>query len=244
MRVDIRAGSNDLIPLLRRRGVRDVEPATLFFGDIEITGRGPEDRPVSIGIEHKKLPDLLQCIDNGRFVGHQLPGMLDIYEVNWLLVEGIWRERPDGLIEVPRGAGWQPIRTGMGSAMAATLQGFLMTMEQKVGLKVMRTGTCMQTVDWLFHLNRWWTAKEWEEHRAHLAFDNSQAMALISRPSLLRRVAATLPGIGMGRSGPVSRKFSSVVDMALAGKEEWMGIVGIGKTTAERVVRHLNGDER
>lgn len=242
MRVDTRAGSGPLIPLLQRRGVKGVEPATLLYGDIAIDGNGPEGMPVAIGVEYKKLPDLLQCIDNGRLVGHQLPGMLDVYNVVWLLVEGIWRERLDGLIEVPRGQIWQPIKTGTGNAMAASLQGFLMTMEQKVGIKVMRTGTTGQSVDWLYHLNRWWTGKDWEAHRAHLAFDNSQALALISRPSLVRRVAKELPGVGMGRSGPVARTFTSVVDMAMATVEEWEAIEGIGKTTARRVVQAMNGE--
>lgn len=243
MRVDTRAGSGPLIPLLQRRGVKDVEPATLYAGDIAIDGNGPEGRPISVGIEYKKLGDMLQCIDNGRFVGHQLPAMLDTYEVPILLVEGIWRERSDGILEVPTGPTWKPIRTGAGSAMASTLVGFLLTMELKVGIRVMRTGTTSQTVDWLYHMNRWWTSKEWEEHRAHLAFDNSQALALISRPSLVRRVAGQLPGVGMGRSGPVARRFSSCVDMVLASESEWQEIEGIGKGTARKVVAALNGEE-
>lgn len=242
MRVDTRAGSGPLVPLLQRRGVKGVEAATLLYGDIAIDGNGPEGMPVAVGIEYKRLGDMLQCIDNGRFVGHQLPGMLDCYNVIVLLVEGIWRERSDGLIEVPAGPTWKPIRSGAGFAMASGLVGFLNTMEFKVGIKVMRTGTTSQTVDCLFHMNNWWTKKEWEDHRAHLAFDNSQALALISRPSLVRRVAKELPGVGMGRSGPVARAFTSVVDMAMATVEEWEAIEGIGKTTARRVVQAMNGE--
>lgn len=243
MRVDTRAGSNTLIPLLQRRGVKGVEGVTLPSADVAIDGLGPEGRPISVGIEYKHLGDMLQCIDNGRFVGHQLPDMLDCYEVPILLVEGIWRERADGILEVPAGVTWKPIRVGAGYAMASALVGFLLTMEMKVGIKVMRTGTTSQTVDWLYHINRWWTTKEWEDHRAHLAFDNSQALALISRPSLVRRVAKELPGVGMGRSGPVARRFDSVVDMAMATVDEWQAIEGIGKTTAQRVVRAINGEE-
>lgn len=243
MRVDPRAGSAPLIPLLRHRGVREVESAYLHSGDIEITGNGPEGCPVSVGIEYKHLPDLIQCIDNGRFVGRQLPAMLDSYNVIWLLVEGIWREGKDGRIEVPRGAGWKPVVAGASGGMASALWGFLMTMQQKVGIRVMLTGTTSQTVDWLYQLNRWWTGKEWEAHRAHLQFDNSQAIALVRRPSLLRCVAKELPGIGMGRSGPVARHFKSVLEMVMADEKEWQGIEGIGKTTAERVVRAITGGE-
>lgn len=243
MRVDTRAGSGPLIPLLQRRGVRDVEPATLLYGDIAIDGNGPEGMPVAVGVEYKKLGDMLQCIDNGRFVGHQLPGMLDCYNVIWLVVEGIWRENPtSGILEVPRGPIWSPIRSGNGHAMASSLVGFLMTMEQKVGIRVMRTGTQSQTLDWLFHLNRWWTSKAYEEHRAHLALDNSQALALIRKPNLVQKLAQQLPGIGWDKAAKVGRKFASPVDMILATESEWMEIEGIGKGIAEKVVKELHGD--
>ena len=243
MTVDDRAGSDRLIPLLKARGVKEVITGRLPYGDIEIIGSGPEGRPILVGIEYKKLSDLLQCIDNGRFVGHQLPGMLDSYEQVWLCVEGIWRERSDGIIEVPAGPSWKPIRAGAGLAMASALVGFLLTMENKVGIRVMRTGTTFQTVDWLFHMSRWWTGKEWEEHRAHLAFDNSQALALISRPSLVRRVAKELPGIGMGKSGPVARRFSTVMEMVVAEEEDWVGIEGVGKVMAKRIVKAIQEGE-
>lgn len=243
MRVDIRAGSGPLIPLLQRRGVREVEAAILYAGDIAIDGRGPEGRPISVGIEYKKLGDMLQCIDNGRFVGHQLPAMLDCYEVVWLVVEGIWRENIQGILEAPRGQTWSPIRSGTGHAMASSLVGFLMTMEQKVGIRVMRTGTQSQTLDWLFHLNKWWTSKSFEEHRAHLAFDNSQALALIQRPTLVRRLAKELPGVGMGKSGPVAHHFPTALDMVAAGPGEWASIEGIGQTMAIRIVKALQEGE-
>lgn len=242
MRIDPRAGSGPLLPLLRARGVKDAHHGPLTFGDIAIEGRGPEGLPIQVGVEYKKLPDLLQCMENGRFVGHQLPGMLACYDVIILLVEGIWREGKSGILEVPRGAGWSSLRTSH-SVTASALQGFLMTLNFKLGIRVMLTGTPGQTVDWLFHMNRWWTGKEWEEHRAHLSFDNSAAIASVTVPSLTRRLAKELPGVGYGRSGPVSRHFSSPVDMVMADRDEWSSISGIGKVTADRVVRALNGEK-
>lgn len=236
MRVDPRAGSGPLFPLLKSRGVKGVTLTQMTYGDIAIDGNGPGGMPVAIGIEYKKLGDMVQCIENGRFTGHQLPGMLESYDQIHLLVEGIWREGRSGLIEVPRGSSWQPMSRGM---TASALWGFLHTMSNKLGLKVSHTGTTSQTVDWLYHLNRWWTEKEYEEHKAHLAFDNSAALSLVSRPSLRRRIAKELPGIGWGRSGDVARHFPSVIDMLIAGEQEWTSIKGIGKETARRVVRAI-----
>lgn len=242
MIIDRRAGSVDLYPRLQMAGVKPLELGELGYGDVQIEGRGPEGCPVLVGVEYKKLGDLAQCIDNGRLVGHQLPGMLECYGDVWLLVEGIWREGKSGAVEVPRGAYWNPLRTGTGSFSALALQSFILTLQVKLGVKVMQTGTSTQTVSWLSALNRWWTGKEWEEHRAHLNFDNSAALALISRPSLVRRMAKELPGVGWDRSGKVSRHFASVVEMANAPQVEWETISGIGKGTARKVVEALNGE--
>jgi ERCC4-type nuclease len=244
VRVDPRAGSGPLLPLLQRRGVKGAESAQLSYGDISITGNGPGGCPVQVGIEYKKLSDLIQCIDNGRLVGHQLPGMLECYDQVWVLVEGIWREGKSGMVEVPRGSGWRPIVAGSGGFMSTALQGFLLTLQIKLNVRVAFTGTSLQTVDWLYHLNRWWVMKEWEEHRAHLAFDNSAALTLISRPTLVRRVAKELPGVGWERSAAVARRFGSVLDMAVADTGEWESIEGIGKVTARKVVRALAGEDR
>lgn len=243
MRIDPRAGSAELIPLMKQRGVKEVESAMLSAGDIHITGNGPGGLPIMVGIEYKKLPDLVQCIEDGRFVGHQLPNMLDCYDQNWLLVEGIWRESDtSGLLEVPRGSSWTTMRHGAnGGLMAGALEAYLLTLSIKLGLNVKLTGGRRQTVNWLYHLNRWWTEKEYEDHRAYLAFDNSSALALVSTPSLVRRVAKELPGVGWHRSGAVASHFGSVVELALAEPREWESISGIGKETARRVFKAING---
>lgn len=242
MRIDPRAGSGDLYPLLKAKGVRDVEMVQMSYGDVSITGNGPEGCPVMVGIEVKRLEDMIQCIGNGRFVGHQLPGMLASFDQNWLLVEGIWREGKSGIIEVPRGQRWLPL-LGQRGMTANALHGFLLTMSIKMGVRVTLTGTRSQTVDWLYQLNRWWTGKEYEEHKAHLTFDNSAAISLVSRPSLVRRVAKELPGIGWDRSANVAKRFVSVVDMCMADRAEWAKIEGIGKVTSTKVVAALEGRE-
>lgn len=244
MRVDPRAGSGPLLPLLQRRGVKPVEGMHMTYGDIAIDGRGPEGCPVAVGIEYKRLSDLVQCIDNGRLVGHQLPGMLECYDQVWLLVEGIWREGKSGLVEVPRSSGWKSMVAGANSFTAAALQGFLLTLQIKLKVSVALTGTATQTVDWLYHLNRWWTGKDYEDHRAHLAFDNSSSIALLARPTTTRRIAKELPGIGWERSAAVARHFKSPVEMVLADEREWEQIEGIGKVTARRVREALDGDGR
>ena len=244
MIVDRRAGSRDLFPQLQMAKVRPLELGDLHYGDVSILGNGPEGCPWTIGIEYKKLPDLIQSIDNGRLAGHQLPGMLECYQSCWLLIEGIWQTGRFGEVVVPRNSGWKSIINGRAQGFSAkSLYGFILTCQIKLGIQVVQCGTSDQTVSWLSAMNRWWTEKEYEEHRAHLAFDNSSALTLVSRPSLVRRVAKELPGIGWGRSGAVAKRFTSVAEMATASQADWQGIEGIGKTTAEKVVRAIDGEE-
>lgn len=236
MILDRRAGSIDLLAPLQMAKV-PVELGDLSYGDIQIVGNGPEGCPILVGVEYKKLGDLIQCIDNGRLVGHQLPGMIESYSDVWLMVEGIWRRGNRGEVEVPRNSGWKPA----GISISA-LDGFLLTLQIKLSVKVQQCGTSAQTVQFLSALNRWWTKKEWEEHRAHLSFDNSSALTLISRPSICRRVAKELPGCGWTRSGAVAKHFGSVVEMVNAPQSEWETIEGIGKGTAAKIVKSLEGE--
>src|SRR3990170_3568798 len=86
MRIDTRAGSNELIDPLSNLGV-PVESGILASGDIEILGNGPNGTPLLVGIEYKKIPDLIACVRSGRFAD-QLRGMRDTYLISWLLIEG------------------------------------------------------------------------------------------------------------------------------------------------------------
>ena len=244
MIVDRRTGSKDLYaPLLQSR-IRPLELGDLTYGDIHIQGQGPEGCPWNIGIEHKKIPDLVQSIDTGRLVGHQLPGMLDSYQESWLLVEGDWRPGRHGEVLVPGKHGFTSLRTGAsGAFLASALQGFLLTCQIRLGIRVWHTTTQEMTVAFLLALNRWWTEKEYEAHRSHLAFDQSSAFTLISKPSLLRRVAKELPGVGWERSGAVAKHFDSVVAMATAPEVEWRSIQGIGPTLARKIVKSIDGEE-
>jgi len=58
---------------------------------------------------------------------------------------------------------------------------------------------------------------------------------LLYKPSLARRVAAELPGIGIGKSGAVADHFKTVRKMVEADEQEWTEVAGIGKTLAKKI---------
>jgi len=239
LRVDIRAGSQELIAPLRRWGVA-VEEATLTAGDVEIVGNGPASRPMMVGIEVKKIPDLLQCVRNGRFAD-QLRAMKQTYEVSWLLVEGRWHgfaQKDD--LQVRKGERWyqQP-----GHLRYQEVASWVLTMCAAAGMLVWRTECEEETVAWLRAHEVWWTAKEYEAHRAHFNFYTPPLSSgdPFAEPSLVRKVANVLPGLSDTLSSRVEGQFATVRQMVNAAVEDWVAVDGIGKKKAKTLVEVLGG---
>ena len=214
------------------------------YADAAFLGRGPDNTPITIGIERKAILDLLDSMITGRLSGHQLPGLLAHYQVVYLIVEGMWRPNPkSGLLERRRGKGWIPVEFGSRRFMARDVYCFLNTLMIKVGIHVLCTSRLRETAQAIAALHHWWVEKEWAEHRSHMArsqisHGSSGSVSLV-KAGLLRRMAAELPGIGWGKSLAVSRHFPSVAEMVAAGSEEWLKIEGIGKKISKEVVEVL-----
>lgn len=235
--IDRRSGSEDLYTPLIQRGYES-KLVTLPFGDLAFAGHGPHG-PLAIGIERKRIRDLVNSLMSGRLQGFQLPGCLNYFDHAWLLVEGRWRtNNVSGAVEIPREGSWHPI---VPRIMGASLAGWLLTVQLRGGLRVHITGGQDETAEWAGQLYHWWTAKEWEQHRGHLALYQPPDAAIFKVPSLVQRVAALLPGIGEDKSVIVDRHFSTVLEMACAARQSWEVIPGIGKTIASRAVVELQG---
>lgn len=241
--VDDRTGSGDLLPVLKAKSV-PCALARLEYGDISFFGRGPDGCPVPIGAEIKQLSDVLKCITDGRFAGHQLPGLIQTYTYTWLIVEGIWRGSPtDGVLQHFTHGAWKAAQIGQRRFMLRELDHWLLTMSIKGGIRIEHASSRTDTARIVTSLYRWWTDKSFDEHRSHLAADQSHCpdAALLVRPSLVRMVAKELPGIGWEKAGEVAKKFPTVVDLAVAEEEDWTDIPGIGPTTAKKAVSALRG---
>jgi ERCC4-type nuclease len=122
------------------------------------------------------------------------------------------------------------------------LEGWLLTLELRGGIHVHRTRSIEDSAAWLAALYHWWTGKAWSQHRGHLALGTQPDTSLFNRPSLARRVAAELPGIGYEKSQDVEKKFPTVAAMVAGSEESWRTIPGIGPTLAARAYRSLRGD--
>lgn len=239
MRIDTRAGSKDLIVPLRMAGVQ-VEEAILPYGDVEILGNGPGG-PVLLGVEYKKLGDLLDSMRSGRFAD-QLRGMRETYNINWLLVEGRMTgvERGEFLKIKVGGKQYRHWVQRPGRFSYQEVVGWSLTMSLKGGCLLWRTEDISETVEWLRCVDNWFTSKDWENHRAHLDwYSPSPEGNPFEEPSLVQKVAAVLPGLGSSRSRNVASHFGSVRAMIMADEKEWSKIDGVGIKTAKKLVEIL-----
>lgn len=239
--IDDRQGSADLAGHLRHWGVPCVV-MRLPFGDAMFLGNGPEGE-IQIGIEIKAVRDAVNCMTDGRFAGHQLPGLVKEYQEIWLIIEGLFGAQfATGLLTTgggtEGGAGKRRsvLNLGQRRFMYRDLSNWITTLETCAGVHARRTSDRVETAQLISSLHGWWE-KPWSDHKSHLAFHRQRPdrQALLVRPSLTRRIAAELPGIGWEKSKAIVAEMPTVHRMVNASIDEWMTVEGIGKTIAERV---------
>lgn len=235
--VDHRVGSREL---MRHLPTGTAELTHLQFADAMFLGRGPDDIPVHVGIEVKRLDDILNSMVDGRLAGHQLPGLLRDYHQVYLIIEGHYRPNPEsGVIQVHNGkpAKWVDLELGTKQWTTRELHGFLTTIETRYNVRLRRSFDRRESAGCVLDLYHWWTAKLYEAHRSAQAIDFSGEPLVPA--STLRRVAAQLPLIGWKRSGAVADHFDSIGDMVMASELDWRRIEGIGPKIAAGVIREL-----
>jgi ERCC4-type nuclease len=240
--VDNRIGSKDLIPHLEHWQI-PCQLSTLEYGDAAFVGCGPtEDGGMLIGVEIKAVSDALQCMDDGRFAGHQLPGLVQTYGRVWLVVEGAYSVQQSSarLTMVRQGARSKLAGHGDRKHNYSGLTNWLTTMEECGGVRVRQTVNRAETAAFIGCLYHWWS-KPYDRHHAHQAIHKSAQPSgmVLTKPSLLRRIASELPGIGWTRSGAVAQHFQTVERMMAASELEWMEVEGVGKTVAKSVFESL-----
>ncbi len=229
----------------------------LEFADVEIIGRGPEERPVSIGIEIKAVGDLLRCITDERFVGHQLPGLLARYEVVYLLVEGFLHTTGKDLVHLKYGR-WCSAPWGNRPWSFEAVWHWLMSQEnctRREGsgeLRIIQTADRVGTAAWLAALYTWWQDRAFDEHRSHLGLHKKllergtgegDPLGAFVATRKMKVVAAITKGIGFEKALVISKYFTSLKKMVNAPVSEWVKIDGIGPTLAARIVEEIEREE-
>jgi len=238
--LDSRVGSKHLRRPLTNMGL-PAELTTLEFGDIAFEGNGASG-PVPVGIELKRLDDLIGSLSTKRFQVHQLPGMLKTYQWPILIIEGQYRESAEGLIEkgVTFGSrlNWMRHRSLM---TYQRLEGTLLTLTFCTGFRILKTLDTQDTARTVARLYRWWQ-KDWACHQSHKVGSKggpAQEGAILRDPWFNRdqyfveSVAFQVPGLGTKRATAAARHFGSARRMSWASPAEWEKVPGVGKVLAK-----------
>lgn len=230
--LDDRVGSVDLAKYLPGADVTRLDCADAVVVGAELT----------VGIERKRLGDLLRVIQDGRFVAEQLPCLLSTYARTYLLVEGVFKPGPKGEFLIRRGRDWvQPDWGRRNGWLYSEVQRWLFSVEEGAGIRLGFTGGPAESAAWLQEMETEFLKPA--ERRRALNAVYAAPLTGFAPPTLARRFASILPGIGDRRSAVVASHFGSVKRLANATVEELMEVKGVGKHTAAAVVEAVAKEE-
>lgn len=212
----------------------------LDSADVAFTGT----RGVTVGIELKKVTDALSCMYSGRLADLQLPAMAQAYDIRYLIIEELYRAEPvTGVLQrycgqLGKWGQWRDAFAGRQRIMYSAFEMWLHTLSEQGGARLEKTADVEGTASLIQALYCWWQR---EEHHSYNVMHLSQGDgAALSRPTMMRRIAAQLPMVGWKRSQAVAEKFHSVAEMALATEEDWLSIDGIGGGIAKAVMEAIH----
>lgn len=245
--IDRREGSKDLIDILPP-GLASL--TTLPYTDACWQGIGPGGGGVLVGVERKRVLDLLACLKDGRFTGHQLVGMLSMCSHVYLLIEGMVRPDPNtGILQEwsERRRGWVNVRTGATEWTYDAWEHHLETLRRKTPLEVVVATSPNHTARLITSLYTWWTVGGgWDSHKSHssIHIPPDPFVRLVQEPTYRRTVtkmAQQLPGVRGVLAARVHDKFHTVRDMVQACPADWETVDGIGSNKALAVWGAIHG---
>lgn len=257
--LDHRIGSGELKPYFKAFDIQ-IELTELEFGDCCFEGNGPNGG-VLIGVERKRVNDLVSSMRNKRLSGHQLPGLLSTYQYVYLVVEGITRIGDGGQLQVPCRMGkkfvWHDINLGSRSVLYREVDHYLSTLTHICGITVHFTGRERDTAAWIASKYHWWNDKEWHQHSSHMEVYAPVQEDRSSRwqrrtPTFGEKIASQLPGVSKS-AFDIAKHFHNAREMANASIGEWENVKvsvkakggtkkqRLGKVRAERIYNAWRG---
>jgi ERCC4-type nuclease len=245
--VDERGGSAGIegakrrLAALRNRGC-DADLGHLDFGDYAIAGNGPDGETVMIGVELKTTKDILNSLRSNRLVGHQVPGMVQMYEGRaWLLTEGIWRESKCGDWEVYLGS-WQTFSAGNRTIKMTDIESWILSTVTFGGLMYWHAALPADTARFIRDLDHLWCDKQYDEHKTYdVVYRKPPDRVSFTEPSDFVKMVSCIDKVGYEKARALEGHFGGDFDALMsATAKDLQSVDGIGKTIAENVLRTLH----
>lgn len=243
--VDRRDGSHELVAPLRKLGL-PVEETTLESGDVMFEGRGLGGVSILIGIEHKKLGELVTALRTERLQGSQLlkmrgadtPEEAPRYDFAYLLIEGEVQIDAQGYLLKKGQYGRPPSRLG-GSMTESELEKRLATLHRCGGLLPVWSSSQRRSCAIIAAWYRTFTDRDLDAHVSHIAIYRPPALMPISE---FRTFVQSINGISFGTSKAIERAFGGSIRRAVnASMAEWRAIDGVGMKLAQHAQDVFNG---
>jgi ERCC4-type nuclease len=236
--VDYRAGSKELVAPLMELGL-PVDVGTLDSADVAFVGKGEGGTRALIGVEYKKLPELIASIRSERFHGEggQVPRMQEAYDFIYVLIEGeIWVSK-DGMLMDWKGSRKKEIP---GRMTLTELRKRLFSLLAGRGLVPLWSVDQNDTCHILSCLYRNWTDTDRDRHPSLCAVYNPPSLERISE---YRAILQRFRGVGPELSRAIEKHFRGDLEKTiLAGEAEWVKIPGVGKGLARHIRSIVRGE--
>jgi len=220
-------------------------PFPLLYGDAAFFGNSGTEDPLRICVERKKVPDMASCILSGRYMNQVQTAYDAGFRVLCLALEGRYRRSPmDGLLEIPGynyelgRNGWKPVTPAISFSR---FDQYLTELEWLTGIIVKQSENVRGTADIIKSLFVNFQVAPDDHGSLKGIYKQPPKKALLVKPSLVRRIASELPGIGWDKSATVAEHFPTVRTMMDADVKEWISLEGIGKKIANGIVSAIHG---
>lgn len=234
-------GNKDLLVHVRRiiGPVIGAQEADLEYGDFAFDGNGPGGA-ICIGIERKSLHDMLHCIEDSRYSAHQKVGMAQMYQKQYLIVEGYWKANHEGFLLESRddGNGWFFCKVRSSRILYSKLYRYLLSVSGS-GVEVLHSRDLFQTAYNVCETYHYWQ-KPWASHTSQLQSQVLNIPSLSGKVGLVGMWAADIDGVGVKHRMAAERYFKTPVELAIAEPEDWRN-VGLGAKMAAKVVKQIRG---
>lgn len=219
----------------------------LACGDINHLGYWLDGSQVWVWGERKKLGDIINCLDSGRLLRQIQDARQAGFTHLYLILETpFMRANPTtGILETRTGSDWRTYGfNGSKGIQYSRLMGYLNQLRFYLNVHVYQTHSVKETAQIVLGIYSLFQTTP-EEHSSlnQFAVSPEPIASFLQKPSLLRRMAKELPGIGWDRSKDMEEEFGSARRLcevlANGDREALLGIEGIGKRTVEKIEEAL-----